>query len=190
MIDKNRITKAVEEIILALGEDPKRDGLKRTPIRVAELYAEIFSGNLNSLNNIKAFREEKCNELIVINDIPLYSVCEHHLLPFFGKVNVAFAPKNNKILGLGQITRIVNSLAKKLQIQERLTDEIADTVYAKTESLGVLVIVEAEHLCMTMRGEKTPGTRVKTISVKGIMQEDNSKRLEAIYLMTESKTEG
>ncbi|MCL2522716.1 MAG: GTP cyclohydrolase I [Erysipelotrichales bacterium] len=189
MIDKNRVVKAIEELILAIGEDPKRDGLKRTPIRVAELYAEIFSGNSDSLDNIKAFQEEKCNELIVINNIPLYSVCEHHLLPFFGKMHVAFVAKDNKILGLGQITRIVNSLAKKLQIQERLTDEVATIVYEKTESHGVLVIAEAEHLCMTMRGEKTAGTKVKTISAKGNMEEDKSKRLEAIYLMTGTKAE-
>lgn len=184
MIDKPRIEKAVKEILYAIGEDPQREGLLETPERVAKMYEEIFSGigcNIDSF--IKVFHNEEYDEMIVVRDIPLYSVCEHHLLPFFGVAHVVYIPKNGKILGLSKIARIVDAVSKKPQLQERLTSEVADIILKSVDARGVAVVVCAEHLCMTMRGIRKPGSKTLTSALRGILKSDARSRNEAMTLI-------
>src|SRR5208337_3339106 len=151
-MNKEKIKKAVKMIISAIGDNAKREGLKETPRRVADMYEEIFSGiGQNPQKIIKIFNSEEHDEMIILKDIPFYSVCEHHIMPFLGKAHIAYIPSNNNLLGLSKLARIVEIFAKRLQLQERLTSQIADFIVGCIDPLGVLVIIEAEHLCMTMR---------------------------------------
>ena len=153
-MDRERIERAVRELLEAVGEDPQREGLQETPARVARMYQEIFSGlGADPREHLKIFHEEsRHNELVLVKDIPLYSVCEHHLLPFIGKAHIAYIPQGGRIIGLSKFARIVDCFARRPQVQERLTGQIADFLYEELQPLGVAVFIEAEHLCMTMRG--------------------------------------
>lgn len=183
-MDLERIENAVREILLAIGEDPEREGLLETPARVARMYQELFSGlHENVEDKLKIFNEPGTEEMILVGDIPFYSMCEHHLIPFIGKAHVVFIPKNGKIIGLSKIARVVDHEARKPQLQERLTASVADIIMAGVKPHGVLVVVEAEHLCMTMRGIKKPGSITVTSAVRGICQTDSKARAEALSLI-------
>lgn len=186
MIDKARIAAAVKEILSAVGEDPEREGLLETPERVANMYAEIFSGlEDDPARHLKIFNEpEQHNELVIVRDIPLYSVCEHHLLPFVGTAHIAYIPKGGKIIGLSKFARIVDSFARRPQVQERLTAQIADFIYENLNPYGVAVLIEAEHLCMTMRGARAAGSRTQTSALRGTMRTDAKSRAEVMALLT------
>jgi len=182
LIDKKKIENAVREILIAIGEDPEREGLKDTPKRVAKMYEEILSGYWNSPEKHMVLFSEKYDEMIIVKDIPFYSLCEHHMLPFFGKAHVAYIPGEEKVTGLSKIARIVDVYAKRLQLQERLTEQIATAIMEKLKAKGVMVIIEAKHLCMIMRGVKKPGSYTVTSAVKGIMREEPT-RMEALFLI-------
>ncbi len=183
-MDLPAIEDAVRTILKAVGEDPEREGVKETPVRVARMYAEIFSGIHRDINkDIKVFTEEGNDEMILIGDIPFYSMCEHHLLPFHGKCHVVYIPNNGKILGLSKVARIVDTLSRKPQIQERLTSEIADTIENAVGAKAVCVVIEAEHLCMTMRGIRKPGSKTVTSAMRGGCRSDIRTRNEALALI-------
>ena len=185
-MDKQRIENAVREILLAIGEDPEREGLLETPARVARMYEEIFSGlESNPEQHLKIFHEpQEHNELVLVRDIPLYAVCEHHLLPFGGKAHIAYIPDKGKIIGLSKFARIVDCFARRPQVQERLTAQIADFLYKNMEPLGVAVVIEAEHLCMTMRGARAAGATTMTSALRGSMRSDAKTRSEVMALLT------
>lgn len=183
-IDLCRIESAVREILLAVGEDPDRAGLAETPARVARMYAELFSGIHRDINeDIKVFQEPGSDEMILIGDIPFFSMCEHHLLPFLGKAHVVYVPRKGKILGLSKVARIVDTLSRKPQLQERLTSEIADTILNAVDAGAVCVVIEAEHLCMTMRGIRKPGSKTVTSAMRGGCKSDARTRAEALSLI-------
>ena len=183
-MDKNKIKKAVYDILEAIGENPKRKDLQATPERVADMYEEIFSGiELDAKTELEVVLEHKHNEIVLLKGIPLYSICEHHLLPFVGRANVAYIPKGGRVTGLSKIARVVDVLSKRLQVQERLTTEIAEVVMSKLKPLGVMVVLEAEHLCMSMRGVKKPGTMTITSAVRGIFKENQKTRSETLALI-------
>ena len=180
--DRERIEKAVREILIAIGEDPDREGLKDTPKRVAKMYEEVLAGYSDSVENHLVLFTEKYDEMIIVRDIPVYSLCEHHMLPFFGKAHVAYIPGNEKVTGLSKLARIVDVYAKRLQLQERMTEQIADAVMEKLGAKGVMVVIEAQHLCMIMRGVKKPGSYTVTSAVKGTMRKEPT-RMEALFLI-------
>jgi len=181
-IDKGRIEKAVREILEAIGEDPDRDGLQATPERVANMYGEIFSGiKDNPDRHLKVTFEAGHDEMVMVKDIPLASVCEHHLIPFIGKAHVAYIPNaDGRITGLSKLARLVDSLSKRPQVQERLTTQIADEIDGTLEPRGVLVVIEAEHLCMSMRGVRKPGSLTVTSAVRGQFRDSVATRNEAL----------
>ncbi len=184
-MDKARIEAAVREILSAIGEDPDREGLLETPSRIASMYEEIFSGlNADPTQAVKLFTEQRHDEMIVVKDIPLYSMCEHHLLPFFGVAHVFYIPKDGRIFGLSKIARIVDLFSRKPQLQERLTTEIADFIMKSAQPQGVAVVIEAEHLCMTMRGIKKPGAMTQTSALRGLFKSDARTRAEAMTMIT------
>ncbi|HHV95307.1 MAG TPA: GTP cyclohydrolase I FolE [Clostridiaceae bacterium] len=184
MIDKERVKAAVREFLLAIGEDPDREGLRETPDRVARMCEEIFAGmDQNPRDLIKIFQEDGHEEMIMVKDIPLYSVCEHHLLPFIGVAHVVYIPNKGRIIGLSKLARIVDTLARRPQIQERLTSEIADILMETVKPHGVAVVVEAEHLCMTMRGVKKPGSKTVTSALRGIVRTEAKTRAEVMALI-------
>ena len=184
-IDKEAIKKAVEQIIVALGEDPNREGLKETPDRVARMYTELCSGYSQKATDVlKVFYEEgNYEEIVLVKDIPIYSLCEHHLVPFFGVAHVAYIPRKGKVTGLSKIARTVEVFARRLQLQERLTKQIADAIDEIVKPIGVMVVIEAEHLCMSMRGIKKPGISTVTSAVRGIFKENEKTRSETLSLM-------
>jgi GTP cyclohydrolase IA len=184
-IDQEKIKNAVKDIIIALGENPDREGLLETPNRVAKMYSELCEGYSKTAEEIiKIFHEEESyEEIVLVKDIPVYSLCEHHLMPFFGKAHVAYIPKKGKITGLSKIARTVDVFAKRLQLQERLTKQIADSINKALDPIGVMVVIEAEHLCMTMRGIKKPGAKTVTSSMRGIFLSDARTRSEAMSLI-------
>lgn len=188
-MDKKRIQHAVKEILIAIGEDPQREGLLETPARVANMYEEIFSGlSKNPCEEAKIFHEKTDGELIVIQNISFYSLCEHHLLPFYGSASVVYLPnERGEILGLSKVARMVDILARKPQVQERLSREIAQTINSVLHADGVLVLVEAEHLCMTMRGIKKPGAKTVTLYKTGVFETDRELRKEALSLLSMGK---
>ncbi len=170
----------VRLILEGIGEDPDREGIRRTPERVAEAYEEIFSGIGRSFQEeIRIYRVDNHDEMIVARDIPFYSICEHHLLPFFGHAHVAYIPDASRITGLSNLVTMLETAARRPTIQERLTTEVCEALMESLEPLGVLVLVEAEHLCMTMRGVKKPGSRIVTSAMRGQLREEAS-RLEAL----------
>ena len=181
-VDGPRIERAVREILEAIGEDPGRDGLRATPGRVADMYAEIFSGiDSHPADVLDVTFEEGHDEMVMVLDIPLYSVCEHHLVPFVGKAHVAYIPNaDGRITGLSKLARLVEAFARRPQVQERLTTQIADTVEQVLQPRGVLVSLQAEHLCMSMRGVNKPGTLTVTQAVRGLFRSDPRTRAEAM----------
>jgi GTP cyclohydrolase I len=183
-MDRKKIEKAVREILEAIGEDPKRKDLQETPARVAEMYEEIFSGiNQDPKKELEVALEQKHHEIVLLKGIPLYSVCEHHLLPFVGKAHIAYIPKGGRVTGLSRIARVVDILSKRPQVQERLTTQAADIIMAKLKPLGVMVVIEAEHMCMSLRGVRKPGTLTVTSAVRGIFKENEKTRSEALALI-------
>jgi GTP cyclohydrolase I len=184
-MDKERIEKAVKEILYAIGEDPEREGLVDTPKRLAKMYEEIFSGlHEDPEKQLEIyFQDEKYEELVLVKDIPFYSMCEHHLVPFFGKAHVAYLPKHGKLTGLSKLARVVETVAKRPQLQERITATVADTLMNKLEPYGVIVVIEAEHMCMTMRGVKKPGSKTITSAVRGLFKTDPKARAEVMSMI-------
>lgn len=183
-MDKKKIERAVKDILEAIGEDTSREDIKATPVRVAEMYEEILSGSKkNPADELEILLAENHDEIVLLKSIPLYSICEHHLLPFIGKAHVAYIPKGGRVTGLSKLARVVDTLAKRLQVQERLTTAIADVIMKKLKPRGVLVVIEAEHLCMSMRGVKKPGVMTITSAVRGIFKENQKTRQEALALI-------
>ena len=183
-MDKARIENAVREILLAIGEDPDREGLQETPRRVANMYEEVFAGLLDDPTQyLKLFSEGQNDEMVVVRDIPMYSMCEHHLLPFIGKAHIAYIPSDGQVIGLSKLARIVNSYAKRPQLQERLTAQVADFLEENLHPQGVAVLIEAEHLCMTMRGVRAAGAKTQTSALRGIMKKDARTRSEVMSLL-------
>jgi GTP cyclohydrolase IA len=180
--DHAKIEEGVRLLLDGIGEDPERAGLRETPSRVARMYEEIFAGiDVDAANVVTVVEGADFDELIMVRDIPLYSVCEHHLLPFVGKAHVAYIPnKSQQITGLSKVARVVDILAKKPQVQERLTTEIAEAIERALSPRGVFVVIEAEHLCMTMRGVKKPGSLTVTSAVRGLFRTDARTRQEAM----------
>jgi GTP cyclohydrolase I len=181
-VDRGRIEKAVREIIEAIGEDPDRDGLLRTPERVADMYADIFSGLHDSPDqHLGVTFEAGHDEMVMVKDITLFSLCEHHLIPFFGAAHVAYIPnENGRITGLSKLARLVDSYSRRPQVQERLTTQIADEIQRTLDPRGVLVVIEAEHLCMSMRGVRKPGAKTITSAVHGLFRDNVATRNEAM----------
>lgn len=183
-MDKKKIEKAVRDILVAIGEDPSRRDLRETPVRVADMYEEIFAGISRSPEKeLEVILDQKHDEIVLLKAIPLYSICEHHLLPFLGRANVAYIPKNGRVTGLSKLARVVDVLSRRPQIQERLTTQIADIIMKKLKPRGCMVVIEAEHMCMSMRGVQKPGTITVTSAVRGIFQENEKTRAEALALM-------
>jgi GTP cyclohydrolase I len=184
-IDTGRIERAVREILLAIGEDPDRDGLAETPARVARAYAEQFSGLAQSPEDVLAtVFDADHDELILVRDIELYSTCEHHLVPFFGFAHVGYIPnEKGQITGLSKLARLVDVYARRPQVQERMTSQIADALMAVLEPRGALVVIEAEHLCMSMRGVRKPGAKTVTSAVRGSIRDSDRTRAEAMSLL-------
>jgi GTP cyclohydrolase I len=180
--DHAKIEQGVRLLLDGIGEDPERPGLRETPSRVARMYEEIFAGiDVDAADVVTVVEGADFDEMIMVRDIPLYSVCEHHLLPFVGKAHVAYIPnKSQQITGLSKVARVVDILAKKAQVQERLTTEIAEAIERALSPRGVFVVIEAEHLCMTMRGVKKPGSLTVTSAVRGLFRTDARTRQEAM----------
>ncbi|MFP5317781.1 MAG: GTP cyclohydrolase I FolE [Acidimicrobiia bacterium] len=181
-VDRARIAKAVREILEAIGEDPDREGLDRTPERVADMYAEVFSGLYDDADqHLSVTFAADHDEMVMVKDIPLYSMCEHHLVPFLGRAHVAYIPNaDGRITGLSKIARLVESFSRRPQVQERLTTQIADEMARSLDPRGVLVVIEAEHLCMSMRGVQKPGTTTITSAVRGLFRDNAATRNEAM----------
>lgn len=179
-MDEVKINKAVREIIEAIGEDPSREGMKETPQRVAEMYAELFQGlHKDPREDLEVGFEMGHREMVVIKDIPFYSMCEHHLLPFFGVAHVGYIPNDEgRIVGISKLARVVETIARRPQVQERMTTEIADTIYKGLKASGVGVVVQAEHMCMIMRGIKKPGSNVITSALRGAFRSKAASRAE------------
>ncbi len=183
-MDEKKIEKAIRELLEAIGENPDRKDLLDTPQRVAEMYGDIFSGiNQNPEKELEIILDQKHEEIILLKGISLYSVCEHHLLPFIGKAHIAYIPKEGRVTGLSKLVRVVDILAKRPQVQERLTTQIAEIIMRKLKPQGCMVIIEAEHMCMSMRGVRKPGTLTVTSAVRGIFQENEKTRSETLALI-------
>lgn len=183
-VNKKKIEKAVREILEAIGEDPERKDLVATPVRVAQMYEEIFRGiGKDPRAELEVLLAENHDEIVLLKDVPLYSFCEHHLLPFVGKVHLAYIPKEDRVTGLSKLVRVVEILSRRLQVQERLTTQIANIVMEKLKPRGVMVIIEAEHLCLSMRGVKKPGILTVSSAVRGIFKENEKTRAEVMALI-------
>jgi len=183
---QDKIEQGVRLILEGIGEDLDREGLTDTPKRVAAMYAEVCSGlHQDPAEHFKVmFTEEHHQEMVLVRDIPLYSMCEHHIVPFIGKAHVAYIPGHDgKICGLSKLARVVEVYARRLQVQERLTSQIAESIVTHLDPLGVIVVIEAEHLCMSMRGVRKPGAETITSAVRGIFREDPKTRAEALALI-------
>ena len=183
-LDLEKIEKGVRLILEGVGEDPERPGIKTTPQRVAHMFAEILGGiTENPEKHLRVIQNEKHDEMVLIKNIPLYSMCEHHMLPFAGVAHVAYIPKGGRIVGLSKIARVVDNLSRRLQVQERLTKQIADLINEHLRPLGVMVVIEAEHMCMSMRGAKKPKSITVTSAVRGSFRTSAVTRAEAISLI-------
>jgi GTP cyclohydrolase IA len=180
--DPERVERAVVELLEAIGEDPEREGLKETPRRIASMYEELFAGmDEDPSKHLTVTFEAEHDEMVMVRDIPFASLCEHHLVPFIGRAHVAYIPgADGRITGLSKLARLVDAFARRLQVQERMTAQIADTLMDTLAPRGALVVVEAEHLCMSMRGVKKPGTLTVTSALRGIFKEDPRTRAEAM----------
>jgi GTP cyclohydrolase IA len=186
-MDREKIEQGVRLILEGIGEDLAREGLRDTPKRVASMYEEIFSGmNEDAAEHFCVTFSEGHQEMVLVRDIPLYSMCEHHLIPFMGRAHVAYIPgKSGRICGLSKLARVVDVFAKRPQVQERMTSQIADTIVRHLEPVGVIVVIEAEHLCMSMRGVRKPGVETITSAVRGIFESSAATRAEAMALITD-----
>ncbi len=190
-IDLKKIEEGVRLILEGVGEDPERPGLKKTPQRVAHMFAEILGGLTEDPKEpISTVHEERHDEMVLIKNIPLYSMCEHHLLPFAGQAHIAYIPKGGRIVGLSKIARVVDILSRRLQVQERLTKQIADLLDEQLKPLGVMVIIEAEHMCMSMRGVKKPRSITVTSAVRGSFRNNPATRSEALTLIMGDRSGG
>lgn len=188
MIDKDKIEKAVSLFLEAIGEDIEREGLIDTPRRVAQACTEIFSGyEGHPEKHFQTTFTADYDEMVLVRDIPLFSLCEHHLLPFIGRAHVAYIPRGGRIAGLSKLARVVQDYSRRLQVQERLTMQIARTIDKNLRPLGVAVVIEAEHLCMTMRGAKVPGALTTTSTVLGVFRRSKATRNEALALLTSKR---
>jgi len=182
-VDKARIERAVREILLAIGEDPDREGLRDTPARVARLYDELFRGlHLDPRRHLRKFFPERCDEVVLVRDISFNSMCEHHLLPFMGRVHVAYLP-GKRVVGLSKLARVVEDVARRPQVQERMTQQIAEILEQELEARGVAVVIEAVHTCMTIRGVRKPGSLCVTSAMKGLFRTRSSTRAELMTLI-------
>ncbi|KFZ40537.1 MULTISPECIES: GTP cyclohydrolase I FolE [Thermoactinomyces] len=184
MVDHRKIEEAVRMILEAVGEDPNREGLLDTPKRVARMYEEIFSGlNKDPKDQFSVVFSEDHEELVLVKDIPFFSTCEHHLVPFFGKAHIGYIPRGGRVTGLSKLARAVETVARRPQLQERITSTVADSIVESLDPYGVIVVIEAEHMCMTMRGVKKPGSKTVTSAVRGVFAEDSAARAEAMSLI-------
>ena len=182
-VDVERIAAAVREILLAIGEDPDRQGLERTPQRIAAMYRELFAGlREDPARHFRALFEEQYDEMVVLRDIPFHSMCEHHLLPFMGKAHVAYIPRG-KLVGISKLARVVDAFARRPQVQERLTNQIADLIMDQLDPKGVAVVLEAQHTCMIIRGVKKPGSMMITSALRGLCKTNPSTRSETMSLL-------
>jgi GTP cyclohydrolase I len=182
--DFKKIEKAVRMILEAVGEDPDREGLRETPKRVARMYDEVFAGLKQDPKKVlKVFKDEGHEEMVLLKDIPFYSMCEHHLLPFAGHAHVCYIPSGDRLSGISKLARVVDVFAMRPQVQERLTAQIADTLMRELQPHGVLVVLEAEHFCMTMRGVRKAGSRLVTSAVRGALADNEITRKEALALI-------
>nr|NNM90709.1 GTP cyclohydrolase I FolE [Bacilli bacterium] len=183
-MDMQKIEKAVKMILEAVGEDPNREGLLDTPKRVAKMYKEIFQGLHEDPNDVLSAKFEVGeSEIVIVKDIPFYSMCEHHLLPFYGVAHVAYIPQDGIVTGLSKLARLVDMTAKRPQVQERLTNQVADSLYEGVNAAGVLVTMEAAHMCMSMRGIKKPGSMTTTMATRGTLATDLAQRSYVMQLM-------
>ena len=183
-VDQPRIARAVREILFAIGEDPDRDGLLDTPKRVAKAYAEIFRGlSENASTHLARVFEQRSDELITVTNINFFSVCEHHLLPFHGQAHVAYIPNHGRVVGLSKLARTVEVFARRPQLQERFTDQIADALVEHLDAAGVIVMVEGEHMCMKMRGVRSHDARMTTFARRGVYAADESRGMQAVQLV-------
>ena len=182
-VDRARIVRAVREILLAVGEDPDREGLRETPARVARMYAELFSGlHQDPRQHLKKFFSQTCDEVVLVRDISFDSICEHHLLPFMGKAHIGYLP-DGRVIGLSKLARVVESVARRPQVQERMTEEIANLLVEELHARGVAVVIEAIHTCMAIRGVRQPGSVCVTSAMKGIFRSNVSSRAEIMTLI-------
>jgi len=182
-IDKDRIVTAVREILLAIGEDPNREGLRETPHRVARMYQELFSGlHDDPTSHTKKFFSENYNEIVLVRDISFNSMCEHHLMPFMGRIHIGYIP-DGRVIGLSKLARVIEVFSHRPQVQERLTEEIAELLYKELKAKAVAVVVEAEHTCMTVRGVKKPGSLCVTSALRGSFLKNPSSRAEIMTLI-------
>jgi GTP cyclohydrolase I len=185
-MDKLKIEKAIKMLLEGIGEDPTRPGLVDTPRRVAQMYEDILSGiNIDPAQEISPFLPDEYDEMVLAKDIVFYSICEHHLLPFWGKAHIAYIPNKGRMVGLSKLCRVIEIFSKRLQVQERLGSKIADLLMKTLQPQGVLVVIEAEHLCMTMRGVKKPGSKIVTSAVRGVFKHE-ATRAEALSLIKSS----
>lgn len=183
-IDKPKVEQAVRMILEAIGEDPEREGLVDTPRRVANMYSEIFAGlDVEPRELLKVRFSEFHDELVLVKDIPLYSMCEHHLLPFYGRAHVAYIPRGGQVVGISKLARVVDAYAHRPQLQERLTSQIADCINDTLKPYGVGVVIQAEHMCMTMRGIRKPGSLTVTSAARGIFESRSEARAELLSLI-------
>ena len=184
-VDQEKIEQGVRLILEGIGEDPDREGLKKTPGRVARMYAEICSGlTADPSEYFETMFDEGQQDMVLVKDIPFYSICEHHLVPFFGKAHVGYIPaKDGRICGISKLARLVDAYAKRPQVQERLTMQVADRLVEELNPQGVIVVIQAEHLCMTMRGARAAGAKTKTSALRGVMKSDARTRAEAMSLL-------
>lgn len=184
-MDKNKFEKGISLVLEALGEDIEREGLKNTPKRVAEFFEEALSGRKINPEKVLTVYYEKENyeEIVLVKDINFYSLCEHHLVPFFGKAHVAYIPKKDRLLGVSKLIKVIDIFSHRLQLQERMTKQIADTIMNVAKPHGAMVVIEAEHLCMTMRGVKKTGAKMSTSAMRGIFLKDARTRAEAMSLI-------
>ncbi|HZH29371.1 MAG TPA: GTP cyclohydrolase I FolE [Pyrinomonadaceae bacterium] len=183
-VDLRKIAAGVRLMLEGMGEDPERAGLQRTPQRVAEMYAELTAGMREDPHaHVEPLPGDTHDELVIVKDIHIASICEHHLAPFVGRCHIAYIPKGGRILGLSKLARLSDTFARRLQVQERLTSEIADTIFDGLKPLGVMVVIEAEHTCMTLRGVKKPGALTITSAIRGAFRKDPRTRAEAMSLI-------
>ncbi|MGL4623721.1 MAG: GTP cyclohydrolase I FolE [Culicoidibacterales bacterium] len=183
-MDTQKIEQAFREILIAMGENPEREGLQETPKRVAKMYAEIYSGLNEDPSEVLeiGFEEDQHEEVVIVKDIPFYSTCEHHFVPFYGKAHIAYLP-NKRLTGLSKLARAVEIIARRPQLQERISQQVADAVEKALAPRGVFVVIEAEHMCMTMRGIKKPGSKTVTTIARGVYETDGQLRQEVLQLM-------
>ena len=183
-MNKEKIKKVIIDLLRAIGEDPNRPELRKTPERFAEMIAEVLSGrDKNAKDILQVTHDLKHDEMVLVKDIPFYSICEHHLLPFFGKCHVAYIPENNKIVGVSKLIEVIDAISKRLQVQERLTTEIANNIMTHLKPKGVGVVIEARHLCIEMRGLKHPGAEIVTSAVRGKFRKEIKTRQEFLKLI-------